>query len=523
MEVLTGSQMREVDRHAIETAGIAGLDLMETAGAGVTTALCSDYPDLAERGILILCGKGNNGGDGFVAARHLRKRGYCPAVILFADPTSLGGDAAVNYAAALKAGVRISSITASTRLPDLAPYLATQPVVLDCLLGTGIKGGVRGLLGSVIQRINGSGAEVVAVDLPSGLDGDSVAFQGEPLQATRTYTLCRPKLPLVSDPAAALAGPWTVIPIGIPDASVEVVAPNLMWLDKKLATLLPARPIAGHKGTFGHLLAVSGSTGKGGASVLLGRAALRTGVGLCTLAVPSAVRGEVAIQQPELMTEPLSEDLDGRMNLEAARTVLELAEGKQALAIGPGLGAGGELAEAVPHLAVSCSLPVVLDADGLNALALSQGGPAVLRSRKHPAVLTPHPREAARLLGTDVPAVQADRLSAARDLAAQSASIVVLKGRHTVVAAPDGRAAFNSTGNPGMATAGTGDALTGIIGALLAQKLAPWDAAVLGVFLHGQAGDVAAACKGEDGMIASDLIEEIPKVIRDLRKSEKTR
>jgi hydroxyethylthiazole kinase-like uncharacterized protein yjeF len=523
MEILTGSQMRDVDRYAIEKSGIPSLDLMEAAGAGVSAALSRSFPDLAERGILILCGKGNNGGDGFVAARHLRRRGLCPAVILFAEPASLGGDAAVNYAAALQAGVRVSSITDAARLADLTPYLESGPVVLDCMLGTGIKGGVRGLLGAVIQWINGSGAEVVAVDLPSGLDGDSGLVQGEPLRATRTYTLCRPKLPLVCDPAAALAGTWEVIAIGIPDEAVRAVEPNLLWLDDTVAGLLPPRPLTGHKGTFGHLLAVSGCRGKGGASVLLGRAALRTGAGLCTLAVPSQVRAEVAIQQPELMTEPLSEDVDGRMNLDATRTVLKLAEGKQALAIGPGLGSGGELSEAVSSLVVDCPLPLVLDADGLNALALAGDGPASLRQRATPAVLTPHPREAARLLGTDVPAIQADRLAAAQDLARQSASIVVLKGRNTVVARPDGRAAFNSTGNPGMATAGTGDALTGMIGALLALKLEPWDAATLGVYLHGRAGDMAAACKGEDGMIASDLISNIPDAIRNMRESEKTR
>ena len=507
MEVLTGKQMRDVDRHAIETLGIPGLDLMEAAGRGVADGLFRDYPDLASHLVLILCGKGNNGGDGFVAARHLRKAGLTPGVILFADPDELTGDAATNYAAAGKAGLHIASITDTGALDGLGPFLEAGPLIVDCLLGTGIKGGVRGLLADVIQRINGSGCEVVALDLPSGLDADSLHVSGEPVRADRTYTLCRPKLPLVSGPAEPFAGDWAVLDIGIPDESVAHVKPDMEWLCASIAgALLPPRPADSHKGTFGHLLAYAGSPGKGGAAVLLGRAALRTGVGLCTLAVPESMRAELTGEQPELMT--------------AARD--DPADGKDAVALGPGLGSGAPIQDLVQAIVTGCDLPVVIDADGLNALAATKDGLKILKRRKGETVLTPHPKEAARLLGIPVAEIQADRLKAARDLARAAGSIVVLKGHRTVIACPEGKASFNSTGNPGMATAGTGDVLTGIIGAFLAVGCNPFDAARLGTFLHGLAGDLAACETGMDSLIASDLLAQLPAAIQWLRTGSET-
>ncbi len=522
MDILTGGQMRRVDRHAIEELGIPGLDLMEAAGAGVATALREDFPDLADRPLLVLCGKGNNGGDGLVAARVLKEQGFAPQVLLFAEPGDLKGDAAASYRAARERDVSILSLTDTDVLSDLEALQDKRTILLDCLLGTGIRGGVRGLLAKVVERINRSKAEVVAVDLPSGLDADSLAVTGEPVKADRTYTLCRPKLPLASDPAASFAGAWRVIPIGIPRRSVQSVHPKFQWLTDSVASYLPARHPGAHKGTFGHLLAVTGSRGKGGASVLLGRAALRTGTGLCTLAVPASLRPEVAVQQPELMTEPLPEDAGGRLNREAVGAVLSLAQRKQALAVGPGLGAGGELTGMILDLAGSCLLPLVLDADGLNALSRSRKGAEELKDRKATTILTPHPKEAARLLQEEVPTILADRLAAARELSDRSGSIVVLKGKNTIMAEPSGRTAFNSTGNPGMATAGTGDALTGMIGGFLACGLDSWPAAVLGVYVHGAAGDIAAEKVGGDGMIASDLIQAIPRAIRNLRREEGT-
>jgi NAD(P)H-hydrate epimerase len=285
------------------------------------------------------------------------------------------------------------------------------------------------------------------------------------------------------------------------------------WLSASTAaSLLPPRPADSHKGTYGHLLAVAGSAGKSGAAVLTGRAALRAGVGLCTLAVPESIRVEVAAEQAELMVE----------SVEAAEAVLALADGKSALALGPGIGSPESIREQVTTLAAGWERPVVIDADGLNALAISKDGLTILKRRKEAAVLTPHPKEAARLLGRSAEEIQADRLKAARDLARFSGSVAVLKGHRTVIAGPDGKAAFNSTGNPGMATAGTGDVLTGIIGAFLAGGCSPWDAARLGVFLHGLAGDLAACETGMDSLIASDLLEQLPGAILWLRTGSET-
>jgi NAD(P)H-hydrate epimerase len=497
MEVLTGKQMRAADHHAIQELGIPGLDLMEAAGGGVVQALWQDYPDLDSRPLLILCGKGNNGGDGLVLARLLKKAGLTPGVVLFADPGELSGDAATNYNAAGRSGLQVVSIADHAALDGLAPFLGSGPLILDCLLGTGIQGGVRGLLADVVKRINSSGCEIVSVDLPSGLDADSLQISGDPVKADRTYTLCRPKLPLVSAPTDAFAGDWSVIDIGIPDESVASAEPDMA------AGLLPPRPVDSHKGTFGHLLAYAGSPGKGGAAVLLGRAALRTGVGLCTLAVPESMRAELTGEQPELMS--------------AARN--DPADGKDAVALGPGLGSGARIQDLVQGIVTGCDLPLVIDADGLNALASTKDGLKILKRRKGETVLTPHPKEAARLLGQDVATVQADRLAAARELAQAAGSIVVLKGHRTVLAGKDGFASFNSTGNPGMATAGTGDVLTGIIGAFLAGRSSPWDAARLGVFLHGLAGDLAACETGMDSLIASDLLEQLPGAIQWLRNN----
>lgn len=502
MEILTGMQMRSADRHAIEELGIPGLDLMEAAGRGVVDGLWQDYPELDSRPVLILCGKGNNGGDGLVVARLLKRAGLTPGVILFADRSELKGDAATNFEAAARSGLQVISITDNAALNGLTPFLEADPLILDCMLGTGIKGGVRGLLAEVVGTINGSGCEIVSVDLPSGLDADSLEVTGEPVRASRTYTMCRPKLPLVSAPTDAFAGDWSVIDIGIPEESVTFAEPDMEWVGATIAAgLLPPRPADSHKGTYGHLLAYAGSPGKTGAAVLVGRAALRTGAGLCTLAVSESMRAELTGEQPELMT--------------AGRT--EPADGQDALAVGPGLGSGDAVRELVTGLVRTCDLPMVIDADGLNALAALKDGLEILRSRKGATILTPHPKEAARLLEQEVGRIQEDRLAAARFLAVKSGSVVVLKGHRTVSAMPDGRAAFNSTGNPGMATAGTGDVLSGIIGAFLAGGCAPFDAARLGVFLHGLAGDLAACETGMDSLIASDLLEQLPGAIQWLR------
>lgn len=519
MEIVTGEQMRRIDRRAIEEVGIPSLQLMEAAGRGVADALLADWPEAREARVVVLCGKGNNGGDGLVAARRLVELGLRPQVFLAARAEELAGDAAVNLQAARDGGVELREIAGSGGREALDRCLERRPIVLDALLGTGVRGGARGPIAELIERLNDSGARVASIDLPSGIEADAAQVAGVAVRAERTYTLCRPKLALVFDPAARLAGRWRVVPIGIPDAAVAAEGITLEWIDDAAAArLLPRREPDSHKGSFGHLLAVAGSAGKSGAAVLLARGALRSGVGLVTVATTPAARGLVAVQQAELMTEALPEGPDGGLARGAGPAALALAAGRDALALGPGLGSAQATRQAIREILAGCALPAVVDADGLNAFApLETPRDARLRAPgAAPRLLTPHPGEAARLLGETTAAVQADRRAAALELARRSGAVVVLKGHRSLCASPDGRIAVNSSGNPGMATAGSGDVLTGVLGALLARGLAAWDAARLGTYVHGVAGDRAAAERGEEGMIATDLAQGLPAALAAL-------
>jgi NAD(P)H-hydrate epimerase len=513
MEILTGEQMRRVDRRAIEVLGIRSLDLMESAGRGVARTLVEHYPDAPSRGVIVLCGKGNNGGDGFVAARRLLERGIRPTVIALARADEIKGDAAANLSRAREAGLEIHEAADEAAWALLRDGLRPGILVVDAILGTGVRGGAQGLAARVIEDLNASGARVVSVDLPSGLNADTAELEGLAVRAERTYTLCRPKLALVAGPAAALAGELTVVPIGIPDEAVRAEAPLAEWIEPTgLAGLVQSRPADAHKGTYGHLLAVAGSKGKPGAAVLVARGALRSGVGLVTVATPEAARPTVAAQQAEVMVEGLPATARGQLGRRAVTPALRLARERDALAVGPGLGLGVETSAFVVSVLRRAGRPAVVDADGLNALARGEA----LRFLEQGLVLTPHPGEAARLLGSTAAEVQRDRLGAARQLSELSRAVVALKGHRTVVASPEGRIAVNSTGNPGMATAGTGDVLTGIVGSFLARGLSPWDAARLAVFVHGAAGDRAAALRGQEGLIASDLLEALPSTLQAL-------
>lgn len=518
MEVLTGEQMRRVDRRAIEAWGIPSLQMMESAGRGVAVAVLEDFRAAASEGVVVLCGKGNNGGDGLVAARHLARLGVTPRVLLFGTAADLRGDVAHNLLAARNSGLVVEEIPDEASWTQVRGVLTGPIVVIDALLGTGVRGGPRGIVSQVIRDVNESAADVASIDLPSGIDADSTKVIGPAIGADRTYTLCRPKLPLVVEPAALHAGRWTVIPIGIPDDAVAAETPDLEWLDDAVARgLLGRRVPNSHKGDYGHLLVVAGSAGKSGAAVLVARGALRAGVGLVTVATPASARPIVAAQQAEIMTEALAETPAGSLARRASSAVSELLQDRDAIAIGPGLGTSSETQSAVVSIVSRAKAPIVVDADGLNAFC--HGGKRVLSRLKAsawPMVLTPHPGEAARLLGTSTPSVQEDRLASARSLAKQTGAVVVLKGHRTLVADPEGRVAINSSGNPGMATGGTGDVLTGVVGTFLARGLDGNAASRLAVFVHGDAGDRAASDLGEDGLIASDVVQYLSASLKEL-------
>lgn len=521
MKILTAAEMREVDRLTAERAGVPSLTLMENAGTAVADFLQKQFPSLERRKILVLCGKGNNGGDGFVVARRLRERGADPRILLFAAPESVHGDAAVNLKRWREMGGELQVVQRVEEWQAAGPFSGNE-VVVDALLGTGLRGPVEGLLQRVIQDVNHRppGTYVVAVDTPSGLSSDSGELTGAAVVANCTVTFTAPKLGQVLGLGSSMTGRLVVCDIGSPWSLIEEAGTgNLRWLEaREFAWVPPRRQPTANKGDYGHALIVAGSRGKGGAAVLCGWAALRAGAGLVTVATPDPVLATVAASVPELMTEPLTSTEEGTVSLRCFEygRFAALPKGKRVAAVGPGLSTNAETQQVIRQMVTEIRLPLILDADGLNAYAGRSGD--LKAAGGHPLATTPHPGEMARLLGTTVQAVQQDRVGVARRAAAERGIFVVLKGFQTVIAAPDGRAWINSTGNPGMATAGTGDVLTGMLAGLTAQLSAEsWPLSLCyGVYLHGLAGDIAAAETGEAPLMASDVIRAIPRALATL-------
>jgi len=524
MKILTAEQMREADRLTTERYGVASLQLMENAGAAVADYLWTTCPSLPTSEVIVLCGKGNNGGDGFVVARRLRERGASPRVFLFADPSTLRGDAAINLKSWQEEKGELCVVTGKAEWDSACDAVAYGEIIVDALLGTGLKGPVEGLLAIVIEDVNklahGKRPFVLSVDMPSGLPSGAEDYGGPVIRADATVTFTAPKVGQLFAPRADCVGKLVVRQIGTPPALLES-DPSLKshWLEPLEFRELPlARKRDAHKGSFGHALIVAGSVGKSGAAVLAGRAALRVGAGLVTVATPVDVQPIVASGMPELMTVPLvatEVGSAGMGNLDYGRFE-ELTRDKSALAMGPGLSQNHETQQFIRDALQKISLPLILDADGLNAFA---GQPDELGSRKTPLLaLTPHPGEMARLLGVTAQDVQARRLDIALETAARWNAYVILKGFHTILATPDGRSFVNTTGNPGMATAGTGDVLTGMLAGLTAELgTERWEYVLgLGVYLHGLAGDLAAARVGEAPLVASDVIESLPEAFARL-------
>jgi NAD(P)H-hydrate epimerase len=502
--------MRRFDRWAISEIGVPGLVLMENAALGVVDAIGERFRSCED--VLVLCGPGNNGGDGLAIARHLHVRGYRCRAWLAVSASQLTGDAAAQRSFLDRLGIPVHEMTD-------ADFDALPPadLVVDALFGTGLERPLEGRYASLVAAILAHPSPTLAVDLPSGLD----ASRGEPIGphvvADLTVTFARPKLAHVLDPSARAVGTLVVVDLGVPWVDLEHDGPGCsVLLGEELASWLPARSPESHKGDFGHLLLVAGSDGMSGAAVLAARAAVRAGVGLVTLAVPDGIRAECHAGCLEAMTIALGSRGESAALPAHVEALLDAVSSRDALAVGPGLGAAEETRAALRDLVVRSRLPLVLDADGLNAFA---GRVDDLAAREGELVLTPHPGELARLLGTSAAAVQRDRLAAAREGAARARAVVVLKGHQSLVAEPDGDVSINLTGNPGMATGGSGDVLTGVIGALLAQAFESSAAARLGVFLHGLAGDLAAAQVGERSLSASDLVDHLPAAFLRLTDS----
>ncbi len=484
LPVLDNQAMREADRRTIEDLGLPGLVLMENAATGVVDALRNAFPDA--RRILILCGPGNNGGDGLAAARHLVNGGHEVSVLLFADPSGLSPDAAVNHRLAVAFRVA-PQVIAGDDLSALDDQLENSPpdVVIDALLGTGLDRPLGGRFRDVVDRVAAAGVPVVAVDVPTGLNGSSSNVPGTAIEADLTVTFGALKLCHALPPACLHCGDVAVVDIGIPPGALEENC-RVRWPEAEdIGLLLPGRSAASHKGSFGHLLLVAGAEGRGGAVAMAARTAVVAGAGLVTMAVPEPLVPVVDASCLEAMTHSLQATANGEIG--GPDGIQPLLDRMTAIAVGPGMGTGSGAAATLEWLLENWHGPLLLDADAVNLLA---GRPERLAGRERTPVVTPHPGELARLVGWTIEKVTADRLTAAREAASRSRSVVVAKGYRTLIVEPDGDAWINPTGGPALATGGSGDVLTGAIAAFLAQGLEPVRAAVAGCWLHGRAGEL---------------------------------
>ncbi len=517
LRVLNARQMRAADRRTIDEVGLPSIVLMENAGRQVVAALETLIDELPSRSVAILCGTGNNGGDGFVVARSLQQRGMAPAVFLVGTAAEVRGDARINLDVLGQLGTPVVEIADASAWELHGSEVTGADVIVDAIVGTGLSRALAGLHETIVADVNASGASVVAVDLPSGLSADAAEPLGPSLHAMITVTLGAPKVPLVLPPAEHTAGDVVIADIGIPEFVIdELEGPRLFLLTREyVRTLLPPRSPDAHKGDFGRVVVVAGSLGMTGAAALSARAALRMGAGLVTVATPGSVQPVVAGLGSEFMTVPLAED-GGCVSAAAADRVLELTA--DVVAVGPGLGSGPGVSAFVRALLARCEAPLILDADALNACA---GDPAMLIGREErPVIITPHPGEMARLIGCATEDVQANRLGLATEFAARHGVTVVLKGYRTIIASPQGDVFVNPTGTPGMATAGSGDVLTGMIAAALAQLLDPATACQLAAYVHGAAGELADADEGEVSMVAGDIVSHIGDAVQELAGRE---
>jgi NAD(P)H-hydrate epimerase len=520
MRVLNTEQMREADRRTIEDIGLPSIVLMENAGRQTVAAMEAAFDTLGSSKVAVLCGRGNNGGDGFVVARTLVQRGIEAMVFLLGSVADVQGDARTNLEVLGHIGLTVVEITTAQEWELHFSEVSECDIVVDAILGTGLRGRLTGLIETVVADLNELGVPIVAIDLPTGLSADTAELAGEAIDATMTVTLAAPKIPLVFPPADTHAGDLVIADIGIPTPLFdELEGPYLELLTReRMRSILPVRSAESHKGDFGRLVIVAGSMGKTGAAHLAALGALRSGAGLVTVATPRSCLPILASMGAEYMTVPLDETPSGAVDYAAIDRVLELKS--DVIAVGPGLGQEPSTFAFVQGLLERAGVPLVVDADAINAFA---GEPERLVGRDGvDVVITPHPGEMARLLNKTTEAVQQDRLGQAREFASSHRVHVVLKGHRTIVAGPEGRSFVNLTGNPGMATGGTGDLLTGMIAAWFAQLLDAEAACKLSVYLHGAAGDLAESDEGQIALVATDIAARLGDAMLDLNGRRNT-
>ncbi len=513
MKIVSAEEMRNLDRRASTEFHIPSIVLMENAGLGVVEAVKTALSGVERPRVVVVAGKGNNGGDGFVVSRHLINSGFEVDTFLLGEPSEFTPDAAVNFRILQKITDRVFSILSEEGLSRLHSALAEADLVVDAIYGIGFHGQMPPLESKVVKLVNCCAKPVVAVDIPSGVEADTGRVRKEAVRATWTVTMALPKKGFFLEPARSYTGLLTVADISIPRCLLESpeIKTNLVTEDRVAALFKPRVPDT-HKGSYGHVLVVGGSAGLTGAVVMAAQAALRSGAGLVTAAVPQSLQPAVESRLVEVMSFPLAETPLKTISLEALPALENLLDRVSVCVVGPGMGRYQEASAVVKFILEKAGVPVIIDADGLNAVAEDINA---LQDRQVPVILTPHPGEMSRLTGLGINEIQSDRMEVARRYASQWGVTLVLKGHNTVIAAPDGEVYVNVTGNPGMATGGTGDVLSGVIAAFVAQGLRAHMAAVCGVYVHGKAGDEAKKEKGERGLAAMDIVQAIPAVLKD--------
>lgn len=507
MRLVTAQQMQEYDRHAIEEIGIPGTVLMENAGRAAAEEIHNDAIELFPGPILVLAGRGNNGGDGYVIARILADRGWQVKTLILAERAQVSGDAALM----LDILCRLDHEPTFVREPEALQGAFAQAaplLIVDALLGTGLSKELKGLYARAVELVNQDPAQVVAVDIPSGINASDGRVMGQAVRADLTLCFDSAKIGHASRPGADYVGALRVLDIGIPRCPREKIESECLLIEnEEAARFLPKRFAAGHKGSFGHLGVVAGCRGLTGAATLSSEAGLRSGAGLVTLICPASIHDILEVKLTEVMTFPLSGERDYLLE-ENINEIVEMSKDWQALVVGPGLGQNPQTVKAVRGLVSDCRCPMVIDADALNALAMDV---EVLRQPMPAArILTPHPGEFSRLCGHETARIESDRLRIARQFACDYGVTLLLKGARTLIIDPQGRVHINSSGNAGLASAGSGDVLSGLIGGLLAQGLTPFAAASLGAWLHGAAADLLSEDLGCAGILAGDLLKTLP-------------
>jgi hydroxyethylthiazole kinase-like uncharacterized protein yjeF len=514
MRILNAAQMREADRFTIEDIGIPSLVLMENAGRQVVAAMEAAYESRLSGRVAVLCGRGNNGGDGFVVARTLMQRGIDASVFVVGPIAEVRGDAKTNLEILGRLGITVVEINDEQSWELHFSEISQCTIIVDAMFGTGLKDGLSGMLETVVADVNASDIPIVSIDLPSGLSSDTPHLVGDCIDASMTVTLAAPKLPLILPPGEAYSGEVVIADIGIPYEVIDgLEGPHIELLTpEQVRGAITPRAADSHKGDFGRVLVIAGSRGKTGAAHLAAMGALRSGAGLVTVATPESCLPIVAAMAPEYMTEPLPETGEGSIAAAALDGVLDLTH--DVIVCGPGLGRTDDVRGFVQGLVDKATVPLVLDADAITVFAQDPG--SLVGREERDVIITPHPGEMARLIGATIEDVQANRIEVASDFATTHRVYVVLKGHRTLIATPEGRVFINPTGNPGMATGGSGDVLAGMIGAWVAQLLDAEAACRLAVFLHGAAGDLAETIDGQVSMTASDILAVIGDAIHHL-------